>query len=121
MPGVLLHESLPAILQTAGAFVLPSLIEGHPKALLEAMSCGLPCVGLDVPGTRDVIAHERTGLLCPPTADGLAVELRRVLEDSDLALHLGQAARACVVAHYSARMLMQQETVLLKQLAKAAS
>jgi len=121
LPGVLPHEALPATLQSADAFVLPSLIEGHPKALLEAMSCGLPCVGLDVPGTRDVIVHERTGLLCPPTAEGLAAGLRRVLDDTDLAGQLGRSARIWVETHHSAQSVMQQEIALLTRLAETAS
>jgi glycosyltransferase involved in cell wall biosynthesis len=120
MPGVLPHEALPAVLQTADIFVLPSLIEGHPKALLEAMSCALPCVGLDVPGTRDVIAHEQTGLLCPPTVGGLVASIDRVLDDTRLASQLGRAARAWIEAHYSAQSVMQREIGLLKQLAETA-
>lgn len=121
MRGVLPNEALPAALQAADVFVLPSLIEGHPKALLEAMSCGLPCVGLDVPGTRDAIIHEQTGLLCAPTAEGLAAGLRRVLEDADLANRLGQSARAWIETNYSTRRVMKKEIELLYQLARIAS
>ncbi len=117
MRGVLDHEALPAILQAADAFVLPSLVEGHPKALLEAMSCGLPCVGLNVPGTRDVIRHEETGLLCEPNAEALAAGLVRTLKDAALANRLGRAARAWIRANYSARAVMQQEIELLHRLA----
>jgi glycosyltransferase involved in cell wall biosynthesis len=115
--GVMAHERLPAKLREADIFVLPSLIEGHPKALLEAMSCGLPCVGLDAPGTRDVLHHEENGLLAPPTAEGLSRSLQRLLENTDLAQQLGQNARAWVTSHYSARQVMREEVRLLSQLA----
>jgi glycosyltransferase involved in cell wall biosynthesis len=117
MRGVLPHEALPAVLQAADVFVLPSLIEGHPKALLEAMSCGLPCVGLDVPGTRDVITHEQTGLLCVPTAEGLAAGLRRALDNADLANYVGRSARTWIETNYSVHTVMKQEIELLYQLA----
>jgi glycosyltransferase involved in cell wall biosynthesis len=117
MRGVLDHEALPAVLRTADVFVLPSLAEGHPKALLEAMSCGLPCVGLNVPGTRDVLRHEETGLLCEPNAEALAAGLGRALEDTALANRLGRAARAWIRANYSAQVVMQQEIELLYRLA----
>lgn len=116
--GVVSHAALPTLLRTADVFVLPSLVEGHPKALLEAMSCGLPCVGLDVPGTRDVIRPRETGLLAAPTAAGLADALRCLLEDHALAARLGQAARAWVVKHLSAQTVMQREVELLHQLAQ---
>jgi glycosyltransferase involved in cell wall biosynthesis len=121
MCGVLSYEALPATLQAADAFVLPSLIEGHPKALLEAMSCGLPCVGLDVPGTCDVITHEQTGLLCPPTVSGLAAGLRRMLDDVNLASRMGQSARAWVESNYNIQSVMRKEIELLYRLAEVAS
>lgn len=117
--GVISYETVPGVLQTADAFVLPSLIEGHPKALLEAMSCGLPCVGLDVPGTRDVIAHGQTGILCPPTVEGLSAGLSRALDQAGLARQLGHAARAWVEENYSAASVMRREVGLLQQMAGA--
>lgn len=111
------NESLPAVLGEADVFVLPSLIEGHSKAALEAMSCGLPCVALDVPGTRDAIQHEVTGLLVPPTAEGLAAGLTRLLDNPEMAKRLGQAGRQWIEQHYSAEQVMQREIELLYQLA----
>ncbi|MCI0394693.1 MAG: glycosyltransferase family 4 protein [Chloroflexi bacterium] len=117
--GVLPHESLPGVLRQASAFVLPSLIEGQPKALLEAMSCGLPCVGLNVAGTRDVIRHEETGLLAPPTAAALAAALARLMDDPGLAHRLGRAARRWVESRFSPQQVIQQEIELLCQLGEA--
>mgnify|MGYP005840040219 CR=1 FL=1 len=116
--GVVPHEKLPRLLQSADVFALPSLIEGHPKALLEAMSCGLPCVGLDVPGTRDVIHHGRTGLLASADAVSLAKMLRQVLENRPFAQALGRQARLWVEKQYSAQGVMQQELALLLQIAE---
>jgi glycosyltransferase involved in cell wall biosynthesis len=119
--GVTAHEKLPAKLREADIFVLPSLIEGHPKALLEAMSCGLPCVGLDVPGTRDVLRHEENGLLAPATAEGLSHNLQRLLDETDLAQQFGQNARAWVTSRYGASQVMGEEVKLLAQLAGFAT
>src|SRR5262249_30204677 len=60
---VVKHRQLPAIIGRADAFALPSLTEGHPKALLEAMSCGVPCVASDVGGNRAILVDGVTGLL----------------------------------------------------------
>ncbi|MCK4326049.1 glycosyltransferase family 4 protein, partial [bacterium] len=58
------NAQLPEYLNKATAFVLPSLYEGHPKVLLEAMSCSLPCIGTNVEGIREEISHRETGYLC---------------------------------------------------------
>ncbi len=52
-------------LAAADVFAFPSLVEGLPGALIEAMSAGLPCVVTDIPGNRELIHHEQTGLLVP--------------------------------------------------------
>jgi glycosyltransferase involved in cell wall biosynthesis len=62
----------------ADIFVLPSLLEGMPLVLLEAMKMGLPIVATDVPGTRDLVVSGKNGLLVP-LDDPLA--LRRALMD----------------------------------------
>ena len=46
------------------AFILPSLFEGMPLAILEAMSVGLSCIVSDVDGTRNAIEHGTSGFLC---------------------------------------------------------
>lgn len=85
-----------SLLRAADVFVLPSRTEGLPNALLEAMAAGCPIVTTDVPGCRDLIDHERTGLVVPyGDTHGLAAAVRRLLFDRDLAARLGeQAARA---------------------------
>lgn len=116
--GVLPHDRLPALLARCDVFVLPSFNEGHPKVLIEAMACGLPCVGTDVPGIRDVLTHEVDGLLCPLTPPALAQALRRVLTDSTLAQRLGAAARATALRNYSIETLLAGEIRMMQKIAK---
>jgi glycosyltransferase involved in cell wall biosynthesis len=88
--------------RAAAAFALPSHIEGMPNALLEAMAHALPVVATDVPGSRDLVEHERTGLLVPAaSADALARALERLIGDPALRVRLGAAARAHVAAHHT--------------------
>lgn len=116
------HRRLPAILARADAFVLPSFTEGHPKALLEAMSCGVPCVASDVGGNRAVIDDGQTGLLFDLDDPGaLAEALARVLGDRDLAARLGLQARARVQERYDLGCLVAQEIDLLRCVAAARS
>src|SRR5256712_1268314 len=89
------HRRVPRYLADADAFVLPSSTEGHPKALLEAMSAGVPCIASNVGGNRAIIEQGSTGLLFDvgdPKA--LADALARVLSDLESARALGGGARA---------------------------
>ncbi len=117
--GVVPHSELPGILASADVFVLPSLWEGHPKALLEAMACALPCVGTQVPGTRDVLENEHTGLLVPSgEADALAAALERLLDSESLRTRLGKAARAYIQADFELSKLLERELDLLEKVAR---
>jgi glycosyltransferase involved in cell wall biosynthesis len=76
-------EDLYAYYARADAFVSSSVAEGLPITLLEAMSAGLPLVGTDILGVREVIDDGRTGVLVPhddPAA--LAAGMRRLREES---------------------------------------
>ena len=102
------HE-MPGILQRATAFVFPSLYEGHPKALIEAMACGLPVVATDVSGINDVIRHDENGWLCDTDAASLREGIRTVLGDRARRTRLGEAARKHAEEHYSLDSIAGQE------------
>lgn len=120
LPGTVDHRRLPALLAGADAFVLPSWTEGHPKALLEAMSAGVPCVASDVPGNRAVLENDRTGLLFDPADPvALARALERVLGEPALARSLGERARALVIDRYDLATLVAEEIGLLERVARA--
>ena len=81
----------------ADAFVLPSLAEGIPVVLMEAMASGLPCVSTTVNGIPELIEHLHNGLLIAPgDVDALTDALRRVVTSSALRDRLGRAARETV-------------------------
>jgi glycosyltransferase involved in cell wall biosynthesis len=116
-PGVVPHGELPAWHAQADVFVLSSVAEGHPKALLEAMASGLPCVGTDAPGVRDVLRHEVSGLLAAPNAAALGAAIARVLDDNALAAELGRRAREAAAEDYDLQRLLDREIALLNELA----
>jgi len=111
------HLELPGLVSGSALFVLPSLYEGHPKTLLEAMACGAPVIGTDVPGIREVIEDGKTGLLCEPTAEGLRESISALLADAALRKTLGAAARQQVVHENSLDRIVDQEDALLQELA----
>jgi glycosyltransferase involved in cell wall biosynthesis len=60
------RTDIPRVLAALDVFVLPSLYEGMPYTLLEAMAAGRAIVATDVAGNRDLVRHGETGLLVPP-------------------------------------------------------
>jgi glycosyltransferase involved in cell wall biosynthesis len=89
------EEGTARAMESADVFVLPSLFEGTPLTLMEAMGSGLPIVTTSICGMKDVITHETNGLLVPPhDAASLELALRRLLLDSELRGKLGSQAYA---------------------------
>jgi glycosyltransferase involved in cell wall biosynthesis len=92
------RDDIPAILSACNLLVLASQREGFGRALVEGMVAGLPVIGSDVAGIRDVIDHGRTGLLVAPGQPGaLADAMTRVLSDDSYARRLAEAGRAHAV------------------------
>lgn len=89
-------DDVPALLAEADIFVLPTRGEwgeGCPVALLEAMASGLASIASDVPGSRDVIEHDASGLLVRPDDPIALRQAIRQLLDAEERRRLGQAAR----------------------------
>jgi glycosyltransferase involved in cell wall biosynthesis len=101
LTGSLNQTAVRAHFARADIFVLPSLAEGIPVVLMEAMSCGVPCISTPVNGIPELIAHERSGLLATPgDVDSLTAQLRRLIQDSELRRSLAQAAHVKVLADF---------------------
>ena len=114
------HKRLPAILTRSEAFVLPSLYEGHPKAAIEAMACGLPVIGTDVPGIRDLVRDGETGVLSGTGAEELRGAVERVLGDPGLRERLGR--EACAAAQeLSLERIVDLEEEVLERAVRASS
>lgn len=91
--GMVEQKNLPQELNKNSIFILPSNIEGSPKALLEAMSCGLACVGSDVEGINNVITDNENGLLCRLDPVSIREKIIQLIENKELCDRLGSSAR----------------------------
>lgn len=86
------------ILKSSSFFVLPSRVEGMSNALLEAMACGLPCIVTNISGSRDLIQDGVNGFLVPPEdPKALAEKIIYLLDHTESAQRLGQAARRTII------------------------
>jgi glycosyltransferase involved in cell wall biosynthesis len=107
---------LPGLLNSCDLFVLPSLYEGHPKALLEAMACGLAVVGTCVAGTREIIRDGENGLLCDTDAKSIQIAVERLLNDAELRQRLGKSAALFVRKHFALEHIVELEMKVLNGL-----
>ncbi len=108
--GFVSPDSVPAYLHALDVFAFPSLREGSPLALAEAMSAGLPCVCADFPASAEMISPGKDGLIVPREDDKtLADALRTLVMDAGLRGRLGEAAqeralRECAASTMAARI-----------------
>jgi glycosyltransferase involved in cell wall biosynthesis len=83
-------------------FVLPSILEGFPQVLLEAMATARPVVATEIDGVTEVVKHDTTGLLVPPRDPAaLASAITSVLKDQGLAHRLAVAGRKLVEERFA--------------------
>jgi glycosyltransferase involved in cell wall biosynthesis len=112
------RQDIPDVLAAVDIFVLPSLWEAFPIALLEAMSMGKAVIGTNVDGTPEIIEHEKNGLLIE--LDGLekniADALLRLCTDHGLLKKLQQAAVKSIYNTYNVETLARKNEDVYRQL-----
>ena len=110
------RDDVYALLHAADIFVLPSLSEGLPMALLEAMGMGLPVIATELEGIASVVGNEMHGLLpAPGEVQSLAAALMRLLGDAALRARLAEEGRRLVLTHYTLeRMCSDYEALFLR-------
>jgi glycosyltransferase involved in cell wall biosynthesis len=103
------REQVPAFLCAADIVAMPSLQEGVPLALLEAMACARPVVVTPVGGIPDIVEHQKTALLVPPANPAkLAQALLTLMEDRALADSIGMRAQAQVREKYDESLMVER-------------
>ncbi|MBI5164726.1 MAG: glycosyltransferase family 4 protein [Magnetospirillum sp.] len=112
------HTDLPGLMRRSRLFVLPSLYEGHPKALIEAMACAMPVIAANAPGICEMIRDGVTGRLIESDPGALAASITGLLADPALAERLGAAARAAAIDNFGLDQVVEQEAALYRGLAQ---
>ena len=116
------RKDVPVLLSLFDVFVLPSYREGMPRALLEAMASGIPVVASDIRGCREEVEEGITGVLVPPRDhERLGESISMLLNSSERARRMGEAARERVAERFDERRIVSHQTRLLEELAGRAN
>lgn len=109
-------------LPRADIYVQPSLLEGLPRALKEAMAAGVAAIVSDIPSLAEMIVDEESGLLVPPADPAaLATAIERLLRDSELRVRLAVNARRRLVERFSQDAYFERTLAVYRQLVAARS
>ena len=94
------------IYKTMDIVILPSWREGLSKSLLESAAMSLPIITTDVPGCRDIILNEYSGLLVPvKNKEKLKIAIMRYINNPDLAIKFGINARETVCKKFTVQKI----------------
>jgi glycosyltransferase involved in cell wall biosynthesis len=106
--GYLKPSNLPPYYNMADIFVLPSFVEGHSVALLEAMASGLPVVASRVGGNKETVEDEKNGFLFEVGDHAvLAEKLIKMLKDDDLREHMSEYCLKTYLEKFSTEVQIQ--------------
>lgn len=101
----------------ANIVCLPSYREGLPKGLVEAAACGRAVVTTDVPGCRDAIEPDVTGVLVPAkSAPSLADALQALIEEPERRMRMGKAGRELAEQAFSIDRIVEQHLAIYREL-----
>lgn len=111
------REDMPKVFAEAHIVCLPSYREGLPKVLIEAAACGRAIVATDVPGCREIVLHEKNGLLVQSrSASDLATALERLIRNQGLRQSMGIRGRELAVTEFSVDKIVGQTMSLYRKL-----
>ncbi|TPQ28502.1 glycosyltransferase family 4 protein [Methylomonas koyamae] len=116
------QKNMPQLLAAANIVVLPSYREGLPRVLEEAAACGRAVITTDVPGCRDAIETDVSGLLVPVRdAVALADAIRRLLADGGLRREMGRRGRQLAERRYAVAAIVDAHLAIYRELISEAA
>jgi glycosyltransferase involved in cell wall biosynthesis len=115
------RTDIPQLLAVSDLFVLPSLYEGLPLSVLEAMAAGKPVIATQIGGTSEAVTNGETGVLVMPRdSNALAAAIQRMLTDHDLASRLAQSALDRVRQEFSSDVMVRNVSRIYQELLASA-
>ncbi len=116
--GLFPNNKLPEILNQYQIFILPSISEGNPKVLLEAMSCGLACIGSNIEGINNIIKHKVNGFLCNTDPESIRDAILTLYKNEKLREKLGKNARKFILDNCSLKVNIGKEISFYRDILK---
>ena len=118
----MLFRSIEDYYRTTDLFILPSQNEGMPNVVLEAMSCGLPCVVTRISGTTDLINHGESGVLFDVNSEAsFLAAMDSVIRSQETWERIGSCARTFVMERYSAEKIADRYLQLYQEILNGKS
>ena len=111
-----LNSTIPELIARHRMFVFPSNWEGNPKALIEAMACGRPCIASNIPENTHLIDDGVHGLICDTSPASIAACMKRFVDDPAGATEMGRNARQKILSEYSMESIARREGVIHRDL-----
>lgn len=110
------RDDIPALLKQADLFVLPSILDNLPYAVMEAQVAGKPVVASQAGGIPEMVLHGETGLLSPVgDTEALYGNLKRLLDDDVLRQKMGERARQLGAKQWSLETMTQRILAVYNQ------
>lgn len=111
------RNDIPELLSACDVFILPSILEGLPLSILEAMSASKPVIATDIGGTNEIIIDGESGLLVPPgDSKALAEKIKLLLSDKSLAKRLAVAGKERVLREFSTEIMIERVTNIYRDI-----
>jgi glycosyltransferase involved in cell wall biosynthesis len=111
------RSDIPDLLRAADVFVFPSRWEGNPLSVMEAMATGLPVIATAVGGVPELVEDGVSGILIPnEDRDALVAAMQRMVEQPDLRVQMGQAARCRAVERFDIRQTVRAYEALYEEI-----
>jgi len=111
------RQDVESLLRAMDLFVLPSLWEGLPTVVMEAMASHVPIVATDIRGTRELVEHGRTGWLVEPkNPEGLAAAILEALDHPEVRREMARRALDEVVPRYAMTDIARQYVTIYRSL-----
>jgi glycosyltransferase involved in cell wall biosynthesis len=112
--GAIPQDDLARLVASSKIFVLPTItLEGHPKALIEALTCGTACVVSDVPGNLDIIKHRENGLVCKAkNSNSLYRAIKELLINDLLRKSIEKKAKTFSVRYHPENTIQRELSII---------